>query len=78
MRIGAHDLANSLLEKTLDLAIRESGVYEYHNAETGEPPATAADTFGWTAAVFIDLAIQASKRRETNDKGYPNRTRGND
>ncbi len=34
--------------------------YSYYNSETGQPPATAADTFGWTAAVFIDLAIQAS------------------
>ncbi len=37
-----------------------NSIYEYYNALTGEPPDTAADIFGWTAAVFIDLAIQAS------------------
>ena len=60
-QIGAYDLAHSLLEKTLDLVMRQSSIYEYYDAETGEPPTTAADTFGWTAAVFIDLAIQASQ-----------------
>jgi putative isomerase len=60
-QIEAHDLAQSLLEKTLNLVMRQFSIYEYYNAETGEPPATAADTFGWTAAVFIDLAIQASQ-----------------
>jgi hypothetical protein len=43
--------------------MRQSSIYEYYNAETGEPPTTAADTFGWTAAVFIDLAIQASREQ---------------
>ncbi|MEJ2555128.1 MAG: trehalase family glycosidase [Anaerolineae bacterium] len=59
-QIGEHDLARTLREKTLDLVMSQPGIYEYYNAETGEPPATAAETFGWTAAVFIDLAIQAS------------------
>jgi hypothetical protein len=62
-QIGAHDLAQDLLQKTLDLVMRQSSIYEYYNAETGEPPTTAADTFGWTAAVFIDLAIQASREQ---------------
>jgi putative isomerase len=59
-QIGQHDLARTLREKTLDLVMSQPGIYEYYNAETGEPPATAAETFGWTAAAFIDLAIQAS------------------
>ena len=49
------------LEKTLDMVAKHPSIYEYYNAETGDPPANAADTFGWTAAVFIDLAIQASR-----------------
>jgi len=48
-----------LRAKTLDLIQSHDSIYEYYNANTGEPPETAADTFGWTAAVFIDLAIQA-------------------
>ncbi len=54
------DLADSLLEKTLALVMNHKSIYEYYSANTGKPPAKAADIFGWTAAVFIDLAIQAS------------------
>ena len=60
-RIGEYDLARTLQEKTLNLIMSQPGIYEYYHAETGEPPATAAEAFGWTAAVFIDLAIQASR-----------------
>ena len=54
-------MARTLLEKTLDLVMSQPGIYEYYNAETGEPPSTAIGAFGWTAAVFIDLAIQADR-----------------
>jgi putative isomerase len=64
-QIGEHDLAGNLMEKTLSLIMGQPGIYEYYHAETGEPPATAADTFGWTAAVFIDLAIWASRQVES-------------
>ena len=30
---------------------------------TGENPPTAASMFGWSSAVFIDLAIQAARER---------------
>ena len=63
-QVGAHDLADTLRARTLDLVMSHASIYEYYNAETGEPPVTAADTFGWTAAVFIDLAIQASQDEE--------------
>jgi glycogen debranching enzyme len=57
---GEHALACTLREKTLNLVMRQPGIYEYYNSETGKPPATATDAFGWTAAIFIDLAIQDS------------------
>lgn len=60
-QVGRHDLAKELTEKTLNLIMEHPSIYEFYNAETGQPPARAADTFGWTAAVFIDLAIQASQ-----------------
>jgi hypothetical protein len=63
-QIGEHDLACTLRDRTLDLVMSHSSIYEYYNSETGQPPATAADIFGWTAAVFIDLAIQASREKE--------------
>jgi len=63
-QVGEYDLARTLLEKTLHLMMSQPGIYEYYNSETGQPPATAAAAFGWTAAAFIDLAIQASREEE--------------
>jgi glycogen debranching enzyme len=63
-QVGQHDLARALRDKTLNLVMRQPGIYEYYNSETGQPPPAAADVFGWTAAVFIDLAIQASLEEE--------------
>src|SRR5574341_533666 len=59
-RIGEKDLARELRDKTLNLIMSQPGIYEYYNSETGEPPATAAPMFGWTAAVFIEFALQAT------------------
>jgi len=59
-KVGETNLADELMEKTLDMIMEHMGMYEYYHAETGEPPDTAAPGFGWTAAVFIDLAVQAS------------------
>jgi hypothetical protein len=59
--VGEVDLAHRLRDKTLDLIMSQPSIFEYYSSQTGQPPATAADTFGWTAAVFIDLAIQASQ-----------------
>jgi glycogen debranching enzyme len=60
-QIGQHDLASGLRARTLELVMGHPGIHEYYHAETGRPPSPAAETFGWTAAVFIDLAIQASR-----------------
>ena len=58
---GEQQLADDLREKPLDLIRAQPGIFEYYNSETGIPPEQAAETFGWTAAVFIDLAISASR-----------------
>lgn len=60
-QVQENELAEQLLKKTLDLLMKQPSIYEYYNAETGEPPEKAANMFGWTAAVFIDLAIRASQ-----------------
>jgi len=60
-QVNEHDLAQDIRTKTLEMIMRNDGMYEYYNAETGKPGLKAAPAFGWTAAVFIDLAIQASK-----------------
>ncbi len=57
-RVGEHELARKLLEATLALVTRNRSIYEYYNSLTGQPQPTAADAFGWTAALFIDLVLQ--------------------
>lgn len=60
-QIGEEKLAVSLRDRTLELIMEHKSIYEYYHALTGKPPPEAADIFGWTAAVFIDLALQASR-----------------
>ncbi|MGE5265154.1 MAG: amylo-alpha-1,6-glucosidase, partial [Acidobacteriota bacterium] len=60
-RSGYLDLARNLRDKTLELMMRHNDIYEYYNPETSEPPTSAASVFGWSSAVFIDLAIKASR-----------------
>jgi putative isomerase len=63
-KAGKAGLARELRDKTLNLIMSHPGIFEYYNAETGEPPSRAASIFGWTAAVFIDMALQASSDPE--------------
>jgi glycogen debranching enzyme len=58
-RSGYEELARDLRRRTLDLISRNDDIYEYYHPETGDNPPRAAATFGWSSAVFIDLAIQA-------------------
>jgi putative isomerase len=60
-QVGEVELARTLRQKTLDLIMRHRNIYEFYQAETGDAPEKAAGIFGWTAAVFIDLAISASQ-----------------
>lgn len=58
---GYPELARELMTRTLALVQLHSDIYEYYNPLTGMHPPKAAGIFGWTSAVFIDLAIQASR-----------------
>jgi putative isomerase len=60
-RTGYSQLANQLRQRTLDMISQHADIYEYYNPLTGKNPPKAAPIFGWSSAVFIDLAIQASK-----------------
>lgn len=60
--VGEHSLADELRLKTLDLIAAHQNIYEYYSPETGLAPPKAADIFGWSAACFIDLAIQHTRR----------------
>lgn len=62
--IGENDLADVLRESTLDMIMAQDSIFEYYDAETGVPPKRAVNIFGWTSAVFIDLAIQASNKSQ--------------
>jgi glycogen debranching enzyme len=60
-RSGYADLARRLRRSTLDMIAAGDDIYEYYNPSTGQNPPNAASTFGWSSAVFIDLAIQAAQ-----------------
>jgi len=64
-RSGYADLARELRRRTLDLIGGQDDIYEYYDPESGENPPMAASTFGWSSAIFIDLAIQASREEGT-------------
>jgi len=64
LRTGYSDLAHDLRRRTLDLMTQQDDIYEYYNCKTGENPPKAAPIFGWSSALFIDLAIQAAKELE--------------
>jgi glycogen debranching enzyme len=60
-RIGQHELSRQLRHKTLDLIMQHDDIYEYYHPLTAERPPKASPIFGWSCALFIDLAIQASQ-----------------
>ena len=60
-RSGYTQLASELRSRTLDLIAGQGDVYEYYHPDSGINPPKAASIFGWSAAVYIDLAIQASQ-----------------
>jgi putative isomerase len=60
-RSGYADLAHELRRRTLDLINSRDDIYEYYDPVSGENPPTAASMFGWSSAVFIDLAIEAAR-----------------
>jgi hypothetical protein len=57
-RVGRPELADALRRNTLELIMQNRDIYEYYNPLTAARPPKAAPIFGWTSAVFIDLAIQ--------------------
>ncbi len=61
-QINKQKLAATLCRKTLELIMRHDLIAEYYNSKTGAIPKKAALAFGWTAAVFIDLAIRDTRK----------------
>lgn len=66
-RINKPELATELRHKTLNMIGRLPDIYEYYNPITGERPPKSAPIFGWTSAVYIDLAIQETEAVERGE-----------
>jgi hypothetical protein len=46
------------------LAERNDDIYEYYDPQTGRAPPKAASIFGWSSALFIELALEETKALE--------------
>ncbi|WEK61772.1 MAG: hypothetical protein P0Y60_03135 [Candidatus Microbacterium colombiense] len=57
---GYPERARALREQTVALVIHGGGPHEYYNPHTGRKARTATTAFGWSAALFIDLAVTLS------------------
>ena len=60
-RAGYPELARELRRRTLEMMLREDDIYEYYHPETGESPPKAASIFGWSSALFIEMALEESR-----------------
>jgi len=63
-RSGYPEVARELRRRTLELIASQPDIYEYYHPHTGEKPPSAASVFGWSAAIYIELAIQATREIE--------------
>ncbi len=61
-RSGYGELARDLRRRTLEMMMGEDDIYEYYNPETGKSPPKAASVFGWSSALFIDMALRESRQ----------------
>ncbi|WP_411719984.1 amylo-alpha-1,6-glucosidase [Mycetocola sp.] len=59
-RSGFDDNASQLAEDTVRLVKHGGGPHEYFNPESGRRAETATTSFGWSAALFVDLAVSLS------------------
>jgi hypothetical protein len=60
-RSGFDKEAVRLAEDTVALVKHGGGPHEYFNPETGDRARTATTSFGWSAALFVDLAVSLSR-----------------
>jgi len=68
-RHGRLELAAQLRQKTLELIMKHDDIYEYYHPMTGERPPKAAPMFGWSAALFIEMALDATREAELHPAG---------
>ena len=58
---GYPERARALREQTVALVIHGGGPHEYFHPHTGQKARTATTAFGWSAALFVDLAVTLSR-----------------
>jgi glycogen debranching enzyme len=63
-RSGFPAIAAELRQRTLDMLVISHDIQEYYNPETGSPCQLAAPQFGWSAALFIDMALQDAREKK--------------
>lgn len=64
LRSGLEAEATALAEQTVEMVVGSGGLHEYWNPLTGRRAAGATTGFGWSAALFIDLAVWLAHREE--------------
>jgi glycogen debranching enzyme len=60
-RAGYVDAARELRLRSLEMMMGDKDIFEFYEPETGDGPPKAASTFGWSSALFIEMAIEASR-----------------
>lgn len=63
-RCGYDDIARELRRRTLKMVNCAPDIFEFYHPEDASIPPKAAPLFGWSAALFIELAIQESQETE--------------
>lgn len=61
-RAGFPETAHELRRRTLRMLAAGDDLYEYYDPETGQSPPKAASVFGWSSALFIEMALQETAR----------------
>ncbi|MEV8632051.1 glycogen debranching protein [Streptosporangium sp. NPDC051023] len=60
-RSGFAEVADELTRRTLAMVNAGGGLYEYWNPLTGARAARATVGFGWSSALFLDLAVRRTR-----------------
>jgi hypothetical protein len=60
-RAGYPELARELRRRSLEMMLGEDDIYECYHPETGRSSPKAASIFGWSSALFIEMALEESR-----------------
>lgn len=70
-RSGYPELARRLRVRSLEMLMGSGDLHEYYHPETGQSPPKAAPVFGWSAALYIEMAIRESQLLAGGQPGRP-------